>query len=186
MHLLVPVHILDLNLVIESHLASCLDARLSSCKHDSRTFLVSGMIRLAVYLTHDILSLLGACDTAQAACDIPCLPCLGNFKARSSSTPCCDMIGRWRAVVHPATVPGECHSLQHRYRKGRSALQVVSMAHMDAGFFVNGRNQKLRTVEYLPDQQTRPKAIIFFHHGYGEHISRYEKGEYCSPLPAPT
>ncbi|CAL5220245.1 g2225 [Coccomyxa viridis] len=49
------------------------------------------------------------------------------------------------------------------------------MVRRDAAFFVNGRNQKLRTVEYLPDQETRPKAIVFFHHGYGEHISRYEK-----------
>ncbi len=94
------------------------------------------------------------------------------------------MIGQWRAVVHPITVPGYRPSLQHRYRKGRSALLIVSMVHKDAGFFVNGRNQKLRTVEYLPDQQTRPKAIVFFHHGYGEHISRYEKGASHSLLPA--
>ena len=92
---------------------------------------------------------------------------------------CGVMIGQWRAVFHTTTVPGAHLSLQHRYRKGRSALQIeaVSMVHKDAGFFVNSRNQKLRTVEYLPDQQTRPKAIVFFHHGYGEHISRYEKGK---------
>ncbi|CAK0782822.1 hypothetical protein CVIRNUC_006017 [Coccomyxa viridis] len=41
------------------------------------------------------------------------------------------------------------------------------------GSIVNERKQVLRTVEYLPDQ--KPKAILFFHHGYGEHIGRYEK-----------
>ena len=50
------------------------------------------------------------------------------------------------------------------------------MVHKSAGTFVNGRHQTLGTVEYLPDQQSRPKALLFFHHGYGEHISRYEKG----------
>jgi len=50
------------------------------------------------------------------------------------------------------------------------------MVHKSAGTFVNGRKQTLRTVEYLPDQQSRPKALLFFHHGYGEHISRYERG----------
>lgn len=96
---------------------------------------------------------------------------------------CGVMLGQWRAVVHHTIVPGSHFSLQHRYREGRSALQIeaVSMVHKDASFFVNSRNQKLRAVEYLPDQQTRPKAIIFFHHGYGEHISRYEKGKSRSP-----
>lgn len=50
------------------------------------------------------------------------------------------------------------------------------MVHKSAGTFVNGRQHTLRTVEYLPDQQSRPKALLFFHHGYGEHISRYERG----------
>ena len=94
------------------------------------------------------------------------------------------MIGQWKAVVTPTKVAGSRIRLQYRSDKGRSALQIVAvgMVHTTAGVFVNGRNQKLNTVEYLPDQQTRPKAIIFFHHGYGEHISRYEKGKSYSQL----
>ena len=62
----------------------------------------------------------------------------------------------------------------------RSGLEVRagSMVHAVKGSIVNGRKQILRTVEYLPDQN--PKAILFFHHGYGEHIGRYEKGEHSA------
>ena len=58
----------------------------------------------------------------------------------------------------------------------RSGLEVRagSMVQRIKGSIVNGRKQVLRTVEYLPDQT--PKAILFFHHGYGEHIGRYVKG----------
>ena len=58
----------------------------------------------------------------------------------------------------------------------RPALEVRagSMVQALKGSIVNERKQVLRTVEYLPDQN--PKAILFFHHGYGEHIGRYEKG----------
>ena len=94
------------------------------------------------------------------------------------------MIGQWKVVVTPTFVPGSHIGPSCRSQRGRFALQIaaVGMVHTSAGVFLNGRNQKLNTVEYLPDQQTRPKAIIFFHHGYGEHISRYEKGKACSPI----
>lgn len=40
--------------------------------------------------------------------------------------------------------------------------------------WVNSRNQRLHTRTY---QLKAPKAILLFHHGYGEHSGRYETGE---------
>jgi hypothetical protein len=55
------------------------------------------------------------------------------------------------------------------------------MVQHSRGSFVNARHQNLKTVEYLPDQPT-PRALLFFHHGYGEHISRYEGGKNLTSL----
>ena len=42
------------------------------------------------------------------------------------------------------------------------------------GYRVNSRGQRLLTVEYLCEQA--PKALLFWQHGYGEHIGRYRSG----------
>ncbi|KAK9805999.1 hypothetical protein WJX73_002649 [Symbiochloris irregularis] len=41
------------------------------------------------------------------------------------------------------------------------------------GEFVNGRGHKLYTLSYTPSSST-PRALFMFHHGYGEHVGRYE------------
>jgi hypothetical protein len=41
------------------------------------------------------------------------------------------------------------------------------------GVWVNKRGQKLYTVAFVP---VRAQARLFFHHGLGEHISRYDNG----------
>ncbi|CAL8467496.1 g7034 [Coccomyxa elongata] len=41
-----------------------------------------------------------------------------------------------------------------------------------SGTFQNGRGQLLHCVQYLP--QGTPKALLIFHHGYGEHTGRYD------------
>lgn len=46
------------------------------------------------------------------------------------------------------------------------------MPHLLEGQFVNGRGQQLYTVTWTPDAQ--PVAKIVFHHGYGEHVRRYD------------
>lgn len=48
------------------------------------------------------------------------------------------------------------------------------------GTRVNSRGQTLHTVEYIPEGQP-PQALLFFQHGYGEHIGRYRSGV-CSQL----
>lgn len=40
--------------------------------------------------------------------------------------------------------------------------------------FLNGRGQRLHCVHYLPPGT--PKALLIFHHGYGEHTGRYDYG----------
>ena len=72
-------------------------------------------------------------------------------------------------------------SPQSAYRGHALKVHAISMVHQSTGSFLNARKQTLRTVEYLPDQPT-PKALLFFHHGYGEHISRYERGKHCTTL----
>lgn len=49
------------------------------------------------------------------------------------------------------------------------------MVHKASTSLVNGRGQRLHTVQYLPAGQ--PKALVVFHHGYGEHTGRYDYGE---------
>ena len=71
--------------------------------------------------------------------------------------------------VSPST-----RSLCANNRRPGLKVRAGSMVQAIKGSIVNERKQVLRTVEYLPDQN--PKAILFFHHGYGEHIGRYEKG----------
>jgi hypothetical protein len=44
------------------------------------------------------------------------------------------------------------------------------------GTRLNTRGQRLHTVEYLPEGHP-PRALLFFQHGYGEHIGRYRSGE---------
>ncbi len=52
------------------------------------------------------------------------------------------------------------------------------------GTRLNTRGQRLHTVEYLPEGHP-PRALLFFQHGYGEHIGRYRSGEQpCLPLHA--
>jgi alpha-beta hydrolase superfamily lysophospholipase len=38
------------------------------------------------------------------------------------------------------------------------------------------RGGKLFTVKYLPAEGTPLKAVLVFHHGYGEHVGRYTDG----------
>lgn len=42
------------------------------------------------------------------------------------------------------------------------------------GHRVNDRGQRLFTVEYLCEQA--PRALLFWQHGYGEHMGRYRSG----------
>ncbi|CAL8470596.1 g10138 [Coccomyxa elongata] len=49
------------------------------------------------------------------------------------------------------------------------------MVQAERSTFTNKRNQTISTVSYLPGNIHRPKAVLFFHHGYGEHIGRYER-----------
>ena len=42
------------------------------------------------------------------------------------------------------------------------------------GYRVNDRGQRLLTVEYLCEQA--PRALLFWQHGYGEHMGRYRSG----------
>ena len=39
---------------------------------------------------------------------------------------------------------------------------------------MNDRGQRLLTVEYLCEQA--PRALLFWQHGYGEHMGRYRSG----------
>ena len=76
------------------------------------------------------------------------------------------------------TAPRGAIKVKHQtFTRRPFALQVYATMQKSTGTFVNGRKQILRTVEYLPDQEAKPKAILFFHHGYGEHIGRYERGK---------
>lgn len=79
--------------------------------------------------------------------------------------------------------------LMHRHEQGlggfstcHTVVQRVCavMVQTERSTFTNKRNQKISTVSYLPEGNCRPKAVTFFHHGYGEHIGRYERGK-CSP-----
>ncbi|CAL5222462.1 g4830 [Coccomyxa viridis] len=46
------------------------------------------------------------------------------------------------------------------------------MTNKQSGTFINGRGQTLYTVEFVPVKP--PKALLIFHHGYGEHTGRYD------------
>ena len=48
------------------------------------------------------------------------------------------------------------------------------MTKQESGTFINGRGQTLHTVEFVPIET--PKALLIFHHGYGEHTGRYDYG----------
>ena len=48
------------------------------------------------------------------------------------------------------------------------------MTNKQSGTFINGRGQTLYTVEFVPVKP--PKALLIFHHGYGEHTGRYDYG----------
>ncbi len=58
-----------------------------------------------------------------------------------------------------------------------SKLSITLMVQSERSTFTNKRNQQISTVAYLPENLRRPKAVLFFHHGYGEHIGRYERGK---------
>lgn len=47
------------------------------------------------------------------------------------------------------------------------------MANVDEFTFLNRRNQRLHCVSYLPEEQAFPFCVLIWHHGYGEHSSRY-------------
>jgi acylglycerol lipase len=49
------------------------------------------------------------------------------------------------------------------------------MVNRSSKAFVNGRGQRLHTVQYIPAEPA--KALLIFHHGYGEHTGRYDYGE---------
>ena len=56
------------------------------------------------------------------------------------------------------------------------------MTKKQTGTFINGRGQTLHTVEFVPDEP--PKALLIFHHGYGEHTGRYDYGRGTYPTPS--
>ena len=56
------------------------------------------------------------------------------------------------------------------------------MTKKQSGSFINGCGQTLHTVEFVPDQP--PKALLIFHHGYGEHTGRYDYGRVTCPTPS--
>ena len=66
-----------------------------------------------------------------------------------------------------------------RFLSSRSSkLSIISvMVQSERSTFTNKRKQIISTVAYLPENIRRPKALLFFHHGYGEHIGRYERGK---------
>ena len=35
----------------------------------------------------------------------------------------------------------------------------------------------LRAAQWSPPSAARPSAVLVFHHGYGEHVQRYDRGE---------
>lgn len=57
-----------------------------------------------------------------------------------------------------------------------AARTVAGMVRFTEGQMTNARSQKLRTIEYIPDQLSRPLAVVVWHHGYGEHSGRYATG----------
>ena len=99
-----------------------------------------------------------------------------NFQAMQSTRLQPVMVWRcYRLGSTPVkTVSLSTRSLCASNRRPGLEVRAGSMVQAIKGSIVNEREQVLRTVEYLPDQN--PKAILFFHHGYGEHIGRYEKG----------
>ncbi|PNH07837.1 Monoglyceride lipase [Tetrabaena socialis] len=48
------------------------------------------------------------------------------------------------------------------------------VANKTVGSLVNARGQKLHTVEWLPEEVKDTKACIFFQHGFGEYIERFD------------
>ncbi len=77
---------------------------------------------------------------------------------------------------------GAYYTLPHRnrgcarFRQGPCTTVPTVMVQAERSTFTNKRNQTISTVSYLPENIHRPKAVLFFHHGYGEHIGRYERG----------
>ena len=49
------------------------------------------------------------------------------------------------------------------------------MTKKETGTFINGRGQRLHTVQF--EAVGSPKALLIFHHGYGEHTGRYDYGK---------
>lgn len=39
------------------------------------------------------------------------------------------------------------------------------------------RGDSLRAAQWSPPSAARPSAVLVFHHGYGEHVQRYDNGE---------
>lgn len=70
-------------------------------------------------------------------------------------------------------LPSQQHSTQAR--RVASTAQTT-MVRFSEGTFSNGRSQHLHTTEYFPDQLPMPRAVVFWHHGYGEHSGRYAAG----------
>ena len=51
----------------------------------------------------------------------------------------------------------------------------AGMTKKETGTFINGRGQRLHTVQFEPAGS--PVAFLIFHHGYGEHTGRYDHGK---------
>lgn len=51
------------------------------------------------------------------------------------------------------------------------------MVQVIEGERASAKGRKLFSVTVLPDAGQTPAAVLCWHHGIGEHIGRYEKGE---------
>lgn len=58
--------------------------------------------------------------------------------------------------------------------RARSLTEMKLSAHKSEGWLLNKRGQRLYTASFIPPKGP-PTALLFFHHGLGEHISRYDK-----------
>lgn len=103
--------------------------------------------------------------------------------ASGSSTPAPVVEGEATAGYCPHGSVVGCRSVQQTSKIAGStpAMQRCSVPGKTEGWLINKRGQRLYLVAFEPPAG-KTVARLFFHHGLGEHSSRYDKGKLCMSL----
>lgn len=87
----------------------------------------------------------------------------------------CNTVSATPTRAPSGSVRSECEAIAIMAEAAGAGDEAVPAVTFTESTFNNGRGQALHVVRYVPSAAA-PRAVLLWHHGYGEHVGRYDRG----------